>query len=88
MMKAELAMIAFGALVLTANGANAQHRNSSQPNVRHLSPTFGHAYGYARREAPQYQSSGGIYKSYPQGNQSYSYILDSNPDRAPHRVIP
>jgi hypothetical protein len=82
-MKAKLVIIAFGALVLMANGANAQHRTSSQTNVRHLSHTFGQAYGYAPREAPKYQSSGGIYKSYSQGIQSYTYILDSNPDRGP-----
>jgi hypothetical protein len=46
-MKAKLAVIALGALVLMANGANAQHRTSGQTHVRHLSPTFGQAYGYA-----------------------------------------
>jgi|HubBroStandDraft_1064217.scaffolds.fasta_scaffold1384001_1 hypothetical protein len=79
-MKAKLAIIAFGALVLMVNGANAQHRTSSQTNVP-LSRTFGQAYGYAPREAPQYQSSGGIYKLYSRGIQSYPYIQDSNPDR-------
>jgi hypothetical protein len=88
MTKAKLAVFALGALMLTGNGANAQHRNSSQRNVRHLSRTFGQAYGYAPREVPQYQSSGGIYKSYSQGIQSYPYILDSNPDRAPDRGMP
>jgi hypothetical protein len=53
-MKAKLAVIALGALVLMANGANAQHRTSGQTNVRNLSRTFGHAYGYApaRRRGP------------------------------------
>ncbi len=53
-MKAKLAVIALGALVLMANGANAQHRG--QTHVRHLSRIFGQAYGYAPREAPRYQS--------------------------------
>jgi hypothetical protein len=75
-MKAKLAIIALGALVLMANGANAQHRTGSQTHVRHLSRTFGQAYGYARRETPQYKSSGGLYESYSQGHQSYP-----NPDR-------
>jgi hypothetical protein len=39
-MKAKLAIIAFGALVLMVNGANAQHPTSSQTSVR-LSRTFG-----------------------------------------------
>jgi hypothetical protein len=64
-MKAKLAIIILGALVLMANGANAQHRTGSQTHVRHLS-----------RETPQYQSSGGLYESYSQGRQSYP-----NPDR-------
>jgi hypothetical protein len=46
-MKVKLAAIALGALVLMANGANAQHRTGSQTNVRHLSRIFGQAYGYA-----------------------------------------
>jgi hypothetical protein len=56
-MKAKLAIIALGALVLMGNGANAQHRN------------YGH--GYARGETPQYQSSGGLYDSLSEGHQSY-----------------
>jgi hypothetical protein len=48
-MKAKLAIIALGALVLMAPGANAQHRIGSQTHVRHLSRTFGQAYGYAPR---------------------------------------
>jgi hypothetical protein len=79
-MKSKLAILAFGALVLMVNGAYAQHRTSGQTSVG-LSRTFGQAYGYAPREAPQYQSSGGIYKSYSRGMQSYPYIFDSNPDR-------
>jgi hypothetical protein len=47
-MKAKLAVIALGALVLMANGANAQHRTSGQTHVRHPSRIFGQAYGYAR----------------------------------------
>jgi hypothetical protein len=61
-MKAKLAIMILGALVLMANGANAQHRNYS--------------HGYARDETPQYQSSGGLYGSLAQGQQSYP-----NPDR-------
>jgi hypothetical protein len=75
-MKATLAIIAFGAVALMAHGANAQHTTGSQSQVRHLSRTFGQAYGYARREMPQYQSSGGLYESYSLGHQSYP-----NPDR-------
>jgi hypothetical protein len=48
-MKAKLAVIALGALVLMANGANAQHRTGGQTHVRHSSRIFGQAYGYARR---------------------------------------
>jgi hypothetical protein len=61
-MKAKLAIIILGALVLTANGANAQHRTDH--------------HGYTRGETPQYQSSGGLYDSFSQGQQSYP-----NPDR-------
>jgi hypothetical protein len=75
-MKARLAIIILGALMLMANGANAQHRTGGQTHVRHLSRTFGQAYGYARRETPQYKSSGGLYESLAQGDQSYP-----NPDR-------
>jgi hypothetical protein len=73
-MKAKLAIIALGALVLMANGANAQHRQSNSRSAS--GRTFGQAYGYARRETPQHQSSGGLYESYSQGHQSYP-----NPDR-------
>jgi hypothetical protein len=76
-MKAKLAIIAFGALVLMVNGANAQHRTNGQTSG---GLSHGQAYGYAPREGSQYQS-GVIYKSYPRGTQSYPYILDSNPDR-------
>jgi hypothetical protein len=48
-MKAKLAVIALGALVLMANGANAQHRTGSQTHVRHSSRIFGQAHGYVRR---------------------------------------
>jgi hypothetical protein len=48
-MKAKLAVIALSAFALTANGANAQHRTSSQMHVRHPSPIFGQAYAYAHR---------------------------------------
>jgi hypothetical protein len=62
-MKAKLAVFALGALVLMANGANAQHRTSGQTHVRHLSRISGHAYGYASREA----TPGGIF------GQPYGY---------------
>jgi hypothetical protein len=75
-MKAKLAIIILGVLVLTANGANAQHRTGGHTHVRHLSRTFGQAYGYVGRETPQYQSSQGLYGSLSQGVQSYP-----NPDR-------
>jgi hypothetical protein len=75
-MKAKLAVIALGALVLMANGANAQHRTGTQTHARHSSHIFGQAYGYVPRGTPQYQSSGGLYESYSQGHQSYP-----NPDR-------
>jgi hypothetical protein len=78
-MRAKLAVIALGALVLMANGANAQHRTSGQPHVRHLSRIFRQAYGYASREMPQYQSSGDVYAPYSQGSRSYP-----NPDRGPY----
>jgi hypothetical protein len=78
-MKAKLAVFALGALVLMANGANAQHRTSGQTHVRHLSRMFGQAYGYAPSEAPRFRSSGGAYESYSQGSQSYP-----NPDRGPY----
>jgi hypothetical protein len=71
-MKAKLVVIALGALALMANAANAQHRTSGQTHVRHLSRTFGQAYGYVPSEAPQYQSNS-------QGLQSYP-----NPDRGPY----
>jgi hypothetical protein len=71
-MKAKLAVIALSALALMANGANAQPRTSSQTYARHLSRTFGQAYGFVPREAPQYESNS-------QGIQSYP-----NPDRGPY----
>jgi hypothetical protein len=58
-MKAKLAIIGFGALVLMANGANAQHGTGSQTHLRYLSRTFGQA------------ASGIPYESYSQGRQSY-----------------
>jgi hypothetical protein len=72
MTKAKRALIILGALALMANAANAQHRAGSQTHVRPLSRTS----GYARRESPQSQSSGGLYDSVSQGHQSYP-----NPDR-------
>lgn len=54
-MKTKLAVFAFGALVLIANGTNAQ----PQTHVRHLSRIFGQARGFAPREMSQY-----VYGSY------------------------
>jgi hypothetical protein len=48
-MKAKLAIIALGALVLMGNGANAQHRTGSQIHVRNLSRTLGQAHEYGSR---------------------------------------
>jgi hypothetical protein len=76
-MKTKLTIMVLGALVLSANGANAQPRTGSQTHVRHLSRIFGQAYGYA--ELRRYRSSVGVYESYSQGRQSYP-----NPDRGPY----
>jgi hypothetical protein len=78
-MKAKLAIIAFGALALMANGANAQHRTNGHSQVRHVSRTFGQAYGYVPSVSAPYLSPGGMYESYSQGSQSYP-----NPDRGPY----
>ena len=56
-MKAKLAVIVLGAMVLMTNGADAQERTSSQTHVRHLSRIFGQAYGYAPQEVRRYRSS-------------------------------
>jgi hypothetical protein len=78
-MTAKLVIIAFGALALMVNGANAQHRTNGHSQVRHVSRTFGQAYGYVPGAASVYQSPGGIYESNSQGSQSYP-----NPDRGPY----
>jgi hypothetical protein len=57
-MKTRLLIVIFGALVLMANGANAQHRN--------------HSHGRARGETLQYQSSGDVYESFSEGHQPYA----------------
>jgi hypothetical protein len=69
-MKAKLAIVVLGALVLIANGANAQHRTGNPTHVRYPSHASAPSYGL------QYQSSGSIFESYSQGRQSYP-----NPDR-------
>jgi hypothetical protein len=71
-MKVKLAVIALGALALVSNAANAQPRTTNQAHARHLSRTFGQAYGFVPREATQYESNS-------QGIQSYP-----NPDRGPY----
>jgi hypothetical protein len=48
-MKAKLAIFVFGALVLLANGAYAQHGTGGRTHGRHLSPTLGQAYEYGSR---------------------------------------
>jgi hypothetical protein len=60
-MKAKLAIMILGAFVLITNGANARQRTDS--------------HGYTRGETA-YQSSGGLYGSFSQGQQPYP-----NPDR-------
>jgi hypothetical protein len=71
-MKAKLTIIILGALVLTANGANAQ----SKAHQGYSSHTFMNVYRYNRREMSQYHLYGNVYESFSQGRQSYP-----NPDR-------
>jgi hypothetical protein len=66
-MKTKLAVITLGALVLMANGANAQHRTGSATHVRSMSRIFGQARAFAPRETPLFQASGGSY-SRPSNN--------------------
>jgi hypothetical protein len=79
MMNAKLSIIAIGALVLMANGANAQQLANSRANIRHVSRMFVQPYEYVSQKVPRYQSSVGVYGSYSQGRQSYP-----NPDRGPY----
>jgi hypothetical protein len=63
-MRAKQVFIVLGALMLMANGANAQHRSGSQTHVRNLSRVFEQAYGYAPPQMQPFQSSSGVYGSY------------------------
>jgi hypothetical protein len=55
-MRAKQVFIVLGALMLMANGANAQHRTSGQTHVRNLSRVFEQAYGYAPPQMRQFPS--------------------------------
>jgi hypothetical protein len=63
-MRAKQAFIVLGALMLMANGANAQHRSDGQTHVRNISRVFEQAYGYAPPQMRQFPSSSGVYGSY------------------------
>jgi hypothetical protein len=75
-MKATLAVIILGTVVLVTNGADARQRTDGRTHVRHLSRAVEQVYRYTRNAAPQYQSPGDLYGSYSQGHQPYP-----NPDR-------
>ena len=72
-MRAKQVFIVLGALMLMANGANAQHRG--QIHVRNLSRVFDQAYGYAPPQMRQLPSSSGVYGSYPRPSNN-----NLNPD--------
>jgi hypothetical protein len=74
-MRAKQVFIVLGALMLMANGANAQHRTSGQTHVRNLSRVFEQAYGYAPPQMRQFPSSSGVYESYPRPSNN-----NLNPD--------
>jgi hypothetical protein len=74
-MRAKQAFIVLGALMLMANGANAQHRTGSQTHVRNLSRVFEQAYGYAPPQMQPFQSSSGVYGAYPRPSNN-----NLNPD--------
>jgi hypothetical protein len=74
-MRTKQVFIVLGALMLMANGANAQHRTSGQIHVRNLSRVFEQAYGYAPPLMRQFPSSSGVYGSYPRPSNS-----NLNPD--------
>jgi hypothetical protein len=69
-MSAKQVFIVLGALMLMANGANAQHRSGGQAHVRNLSRVFEQAYGYAPPEMRQFPSSSSVYGSYPRPNNN------------------
>ncbi len=70
------AAVAVGALLLTANGASAQHRSTGHAAMRHVPHAFQGAYGFAPRPVAPYGPNGGAYFSNSQGHQPYP-----NPDR-------
>jgi len=77
-MKAKLAVIAIGALVLMANDASARHQTDAPRSVRHPPRIF----GQAMRQTPRLPSSKDIYRSYRSYPQEHGYY--SNPDRGPY----
>jgi hypothetical protein len=78
-MKAKLAVIAFSALVLITNEANAQHRTKGQTRGWRPLPMFEQSYGYVPQLRAGHHSPPGVYESYSLGGQSYP-----NPDRGPY----
>jgi len=71
------AAVALGALVLTANHANAQYRADGHSNVRHLPRAHERTYGYVPREVRQHRPArNDIYYSDSLGRQPFA-----NPDR-------
>jgi hypothetical protein len=78
-MKKKLAVIAFGALVLITNEANAQHRTKSQTHGWRPLRMFEQSYGYVPQVRAGHHSPLGVYESYSLGKQSYP-----NPDRGPY----
>lgn len=79
-MKGPLATIAISAIVLMANEASAQHRQSTQTHVSQVPHVFSQTYGNVPRSAAQYPSPrgnyGDMYQSNSLGRQSFI-----NPDR-------
>jgi hypothetical protein len=78
-MKAKLAVITFGALVLIANEANAQHRTKSHTHGWRPLRMFSQSYGYGPELWTGNHLPPGVYQSYSVGRQSYP-----NPDRGPY----
>jgi len=69
--------VAVGALFLTVNQANAQHRADGHNNVGHLPRALERTYGYVPRQVPQFRPArDDVYFSDSLGHQSFP-----NPDR-------
>jgi hypothetical protein len=79
-MKAKVAIIAFGALVLITNEANAQHRTKSGWRPLRM---VEQSYGYVPQSRAGHRWPPGVYESYSLGRQSYP-----NPDRGPYPALP